>query len=94
MDASPVEHFTALSAIPGIQHAFTLRQPGLDVQVDRDEALQRLAGHHQAFLAGATFGGKKLVTANQVHGAAVAIVDRADGPVPVGERPVLAALRR
>ena len=85
MDASPVEHFPALSALPGIQHAFTLRQPGLDVQVDREEALQRLAAHHRAVLADARFSRKKLVTATQVHGAAVAIVDRADGPVPVGD---------
>ncbi|MGV3532557.1 MAG: polyphenol oxidase family protein [Chthoniobacteraceae bacterium] len=85
MDASPVEHFPALSALPGIQHAFTLRQPGLDVQVDREEALLRLTAHHQAVLAGARFGGKKLVIANQVHGAAIAIVDRVDGPVPVGD---------
>jgi copper oxidase (laccase) domain-containing protein len=74
MRPSPVEHFAALSAIPGVRHAFTLRHPGLDLQVDREAALQLLEGHHQAALHGLGLAEKKFVTATQVHGADVAVV--------------------
>ena len=38
----PLEKFAALDAIPQVAHAFLGRVPGLDVQVDREEALRRL----------------------------------------------------
>lgn len=85
MSPSPVEQFPSLSAIPGVVHAFTLRQPDLDVRVDRDVALQRLERHHRATLQQMGLGGKMLVTANQVHGGEVAVVPGPEVPVPVGD---------
>ncbi len=85
MSPSPVETFPALSAIPGLRHAFTLRHPGLDVQVDREIALQRLERHHTDTLRELGLETKRLVTATQVHGSAVAIVRGRETPVPVGD---------
>lgn len=85
MSPSPVEHFPALTAVPGVRHAFTLRHPGLDVQVDREIALQRLKSHHRVTLQALGLGETPLVTATQVHGAEVAVVCDRETPVPIGE---------
>lgn len=82
MEKAPVEHFPALSAVPGLVHAFTQRVPGLDVQVDRDIALQRLDQHHAAAREALGLSDKTFVFATQVHGADLALVD-ARTPVPV-----------
>jgi copper oxidase (laccase) domain-containing protein len=70
-----VETFAALAAVPDLMHAFTGRVPGLDVQVDRAAALERLAGHHDGVRARLGLLGRRFAIGEQVHGREVAIVD-------------------
>jgi hypothetical protein len=81
MPACPYETFPALSALPVI-HAFSGRVPGLDVQIDREAALRKLSGYHDEIRAEIGAGSHHLVTAEQVHGAGVAVVT-APSPEPV-----------
>jgi copper oxidase (laccase) domain-containing protein len=69
------ETFPALSALPGVVHAFTLRVPGLDVKIDREEALRRLDKVHGEIRHELGLGTRLFVTARQVHGRGVAVVD-------------------
>ena len=69
------EQYPALSAVPGFVHGFTLRVPGLDVRVDRDAALALLDESHAATRAQLGLASRRFVTARQVHGAEVAVVD-------------------
>ncbi len=79
----PVETFPALAALPGIAHGFTTRIPGLEVKTDRATAVQRLDTFHAAARAGLGLAESHYVTAEQVHGCAVAIVDEnTAAPVP------------
>ena len=81
MTACPFETFPALSALP-VLHAFTGRVPGLDVKIDRAAALDRLSDHHAEIRAHIGAGTRRFITAEQVHGADVAVVSTADtGPV-------------
>ena len=77
MTACPFETFPALSALP-VLHAFTGRVPGLDVKIDRATALARLADHHAEIRSHIGAGARRFITAEQVHGAAVARVSAAD----------------
>jgi hypothetical protein len=78
----PVETFPALSALP-VVHAFTGVVPGLAVCTDRATALARLDAYHAAARAALGLAGRHFVTAKQVHGASVAVVDaRTAAPVP------------
>lgn len=77
-EAAPAESFPALAALPGIIHGFTGRVPGIDVSVERERALQRLEHAHAATRGELGLARHRLVTAEQVHGAAVAIVSRVD----------------
>lgn len=77
------EHFPALAAIPGIRHAFCRRVPGIDVQVDRALALERLAEQHDIVRAELGIADQTFIIGEQVHGREVAVVD-AHSPVPVG----------
>ena len=70
----PVQRFPALEHLAHIQHGFTLRVPGLDVKTDRETALERIAGYHQAVLQG--LGRRALRTAQQIHSNGVAVVER------------------
>ena len=70
----PVQRFPALKQLALIQHGFTLRVPELDVKTDRETALGRIAGYHQAVLQG--LGPRTLRTAQQIHSNGVAVVDR------------------
>jgi polyphenol oxidase len=80
---APAETFPALSAHPGIVHAFLGRVPGVDVKADRAVAMGRLESSHARALERLGFGGHCLITAQQVHGAEVAIVDASTSiPVP------------
>lgn len=82
MQTCPHETFPALAALPVI-HAFTGRVAGLDVKLDRETALARLAIHHDEIRGRIGAGSRRLITAEQVHGAAVATVTTADtAPVP------------
>lgn len=82
MPACPFETFPALSALP-VLHAFTGRVPGLDVKMDRTVALERLAKHHTEIQKKIGAGGRRFITAEQIHGAGVAAVHAGDiAPVP------------
>ena len=70
----PVQRFPALEHLALVQHGFTLRVPGLDVKTDRETALERIAGYHQAVLQG--LGPRALRTAQQIHSNGVAVVER------------------
>ena len=79
----PVETFPALAALPGLAHGFTTRIPGLDVKTDRATAVQRLDTFHAAARAGLGLAAHHYVTAAQVHGSAIALVDEnTAAPVP------------
>jgi hypothetical protein len=69
------ETFSALGSIGGIRHAFTQRAPGVDVAVDRPLALSRLDAAHGAIRRELGLAEKFFATAEQVHGADVAVVD-------------------
>lgn len=69
------ETFPALSALPGVVHAFTLRVPGIEVQVDREEALRRLDAVHAEIRRELGLDARVFATARQVHGAGLAVVD-------------------
>ena len=70
-----VETFPALSIGGLIQNAFIGRVAGLDVSTDRETALARLACHHEQARADLGFDYMAFITAEQVHGKGVAIVD-------------------
>ncbi len=74
MPDCPFETFPALSALP-VLHAFTGRVPGLDVKMDRTAVLASLAVHHEKIRRTIGAGGRKFLTAEQVHGAGVAVVE-------------------
>ena len=88
MPTVPSEIFPALG-LPFIRHAFLGRVPGLDVSVDREEALKRLDEYHARALLDLNFGTAPFATAEQVHGSHVAVATsgkaspapRADGLV-------------
>lgn len=75
-DQSRLEHFPALDAIAGIRHAFITRIPGIDVSADKAEALQRLDAVHRNYRNEMGIGDWPLLTAQQVHGNKVLIVDQ------------------
>ena len=72
-DAVPVQLFPALSETGVVEHGFILRIPGLDVQTDRESALQRLEHYHHEELA--KIGRRSLKLAKQIHGNGVATID-------------------
>lgn len=79
----PVETFPALESVPGIVHAFIGRAEGIDVAVDRESALARLERSHGEVRGSIGLGGRIFITAQQVHGADVAVVDASTAaPVP------------
>ncbi len=71
----PPERFPALDALDGFAHGFTVRCPGIDVAVDKVEALGRLKRHFQSGIEAVGFSLSDLVTAEQVHEAAIAVAD-------------------
>ena len=73
MSAIPIETFPALDAIPFCRHAFTGRVPGLDMQVDRPSALQKLKRYHEGARTNLGLAGLALATAEQVHGNLVMV---------------------
>lgn len=72
---SAVEFFPALRDLGVVRHGFIGRIPGIDVATDRAEALARLDAAHRAFRAELGFGEESFVTAEQVHGSEVAVLD-------------------
>ncbi len=77
----PYETFPALAGLPVI-HAFTGTVPGLEVRTDRATALARLDHFHVEIREALGLADRHWVTAQQVHGAEVAVVD-ASTPTPV-----------
>lgn len=71
----PVEIYPALAMEGRCFGAFIGRIPGVDVNVEREEALQRLGGYHSSALVDLGLAHMPFVTAEQVHGAAVAEVN-------------------
>ena len=76
------EQFPALDALPSVVHGFTLRVPGIEMSHDKLEALARLDGVHREIRREHGLGGAPFVTAQQVHGAHIGVIDQA----PAGEK--------
>jgi copper oxidase (laccase) domain-containing protein len=69
--------------VPGLVHGFTRRAQGIDVDAERAEVMLRLQASHEAARIDAGVGDLPLVTAEQVHGHSVAVVDApVDRPIP------------
>jgi hypothetical protein len=71
----PFEQFPALSAIGICRHVFTQRIPGIDVSRDKAEALRGLESAHREISGAIQIGDWPLLTAQQIHGNKVAIID-------------------
>lgn len=72
----PVETFAALEATDLFRHAFVRRVPGVEVGYDKAEALVRLDAVHREVRAAFGLANRKFLTAEQVHGARLAVIDR------------------
>lgn len=72
-----VEQFDALTNIPNCRHAFTRRVPGIDVAGDKTEALTQLEAAHLEIRRAFGMADWPLLTAEQIHGSKIAVVDRA-----------------
>ena len=70
-----VEHFAALRVLSGVTHCFVTRVPGIDVRHDKQEALRRLDGVHRQVRADHGLDASAFVTADQVHGRDIAVID-------------------
>lgn len=66
--------FHPLGGVAGVRAAFFPRIEGVDVDADRETALQRLAPAHRAMLRDAGFDPDSMATAEQVHGGEAAVV--------------------
>ena len=75
----PAERFPALSALLGMVHGFTLRVAGLEISHDKAEALARLDGIHREIRNSYGLGKAPFVTAEQVHGNRIGILDETIG---------------
>ena len=73
----PAEYFSALEALPGIAHGFTLRVPGVAVSHDKQEALARLDGMNREIRRANGLDRMPFVTAEQVHGNLIGVLDSA-----------------
>jgi len=74
----PSEHVVAFAST-GVAHAFAIRQPGVEVDVEREEALARLEPRHAELRSELGLGGLLFCTGAQVHGAGVAVASREAG---------------
>ena len=72
----PVEYFSALQAVTFCRHAFIDRIPGIDVSPDKAEALKRLDAVHRETRREIGMAAWPLLTAQQIHGDKIAIVDQ------------------
>lgn len=78
----PVETFAALERLPGVRALFVGRAAGIDVDADRATVLARLDPVHRAALGRAGWDAARLATAEQVHGAEVAVIDGRSAALP------------
>ncbi len=74
----PFEQFPALNAIGICRHVFTQRIPGIDVSHNKAEALKRLDAAHREIRRAIGVANWPLITAEQIHGNRIAVVDLAD----------------
>lgn len=72
----PVEEFPALSAEESFVHGFVGRVPGIELAQDKVEMLRRLDGSHREVRAECGLAGKPFLTAQQIHGNEIAVIDR------------------
>ena len=72
----PIEYFPALRDITFCRHAFIERIPGINVSHDKAEALKRLDAVHRELRREIGIGDWPLLTAQQIHGDKIAIVDQ------------------
>jgi copper oxidase (laccase) domain-containing protein len=75
----PAEQFRALAVMPGVVHGFTLRVPGIEMSHDKAEALARLDDVHRKIRSEHGLAGIPFVTAQQVHGKDISVVDSMTG---------------
>jgi copper oxidase (laccase) domain-containing protein len=71
----PIEQFPAIDASGVCRHVFTQRIAGIDVSHDKAEALRRLEAAHREIRDAIGVGDWPLLTAQQIHGNNVAIID-------------------
>jgi copper oxidase (laccase) domain-containing protein len=74
--SSAVERFSALTAIPECRHAFIGRISGIEVSYDKAETLARLDAAHREIRASLAMDRGPLLTAQQVHGDRIAVIDQ------------------
>jgi len=74
---APVEFFPALSAIEICRHGFIQRIPGIDVSHDKSQILKRLDAVHREVRREIGMADWPLLTAQQIHGDKIAVVDLA-----------------
>ncbi|HXM74073.1 MAG TPA: polyphenol oxidase family protein [Chthoniobacterales bacterium] len=75
MEQYPTEKFASLDASGACRHAFIKRIPGIDVSDNKAEALKRLDKVHREIRNSIGMGDWPLLTAEQIHGNKIAIVD-------------------
>ncbi len=76
-----MERFSALlrSGVKGLDHAFVLRVAGVAVDGEKAEVMERLAPFHRRAVEVLGWQASRLATAEQVHGAELAVLGE-DGP--------------
>jgi copper oxidase (laccase) domain-containing protein len=70
------EQFPALSELHNVVHGFTLRVADVEISHDKIEALARLDGVHRAIRKEYEVDRAPFITAQQVHGGRISVVDR------------------
>jgi copper oxidase (laccase) domain-containing protein len=75
-DAFPVTRFPALDETGTCRSAFVRRIPGIDVAHDKAEVLFRLERVHREIQSAIGMDGWPRLTAEQVHGDRIAVVDQ------------------
>jgi copper oxidase (laccase) domain-containing protein len=70
-----IDQFPAIDASGVCRHVFTQRIKGIDVSHDKPEALRRLDAAHREIRGSIGMGDWPLLTAEQIHGKKVAIID-------------------
>jgi len=74
-ERSRIEHFAVLDAIRAIRHGFIERIPDIDVSHEKGEVLKRLGVVHREARRQLGMAHWPLLTAQQVHGNKIAVVD-------------------
>lgn len=80
---APWEHLPPLQAIARLRHGFLLRVPGVNVDtLDKAAALELLYPYHKAALAQIGMADWPFISAEQVHGAEVAVLPKGASKLP------------